>query len=404
MKRVLIYSDCNLFGGSEHAVINLLKNEEIKKHVSFSFAFRYYESYKAKIDELLSGQNDIIFYPIRLLTNYSIYDYIKKHTKSKLFYRLFFAPFYYCEMFGVYDFFNRIIIRRFLRKHRFDIVHINNGGYPGAQSCLIMAEESAKLGMKVVLQVNNIASDQIRRTTNLAVSKSVDFCITASQVAKNALLSILPIKSEQVLTIPHFVDYVKPKKARIDLLTPLRIATDSLLIVEVALLQQRKGQVELIRAVKCMMENKKIDVNLILIGNGESKQTVIETINAEGLSGNVHLLGYRDDYIDFINAADVVTLPSLKDEDMPLTIISALSLGKPIVSTKLAGIPEEVEDGVSGILIDPKSETFVQDLSAALYQAYQKRELLSSNARNRYNDIFSKEQFTQSYIKLYSSL
>ena len=307
-------------------------------------------------------------------------------------------------MFGVYDFFNRIIIRRFLRKHRFDIVHINNGGYPGAQSCLIMAEESAKLGMKVVLQVNNIASDQIRRTTNLAVSKSVDFCITASQVAKNALLSILPIKSEQVLTIPHFVDYVKPKKARIDLLTPLRIATDSLLIVEVALLQQRKGQVELIRAVKCMMENKKIDVNLILIGNGESKQTVIETINAEGLSGNVHLLGYRDDYIDFINAADVVTLPSLKDEDMPLTIISALSLGKPIVSTKLAGIPEEVEDGVSGILIDPKSETFVQDLSAALYQAYQKREILSSNARNRYNDIFSKEQFTQSYIKLYSSL
>ena len=88
MKRVLIYSDCNLFGGSEHAVINLLKNEEIKKHVSFSFAFRYYESYKAKIDELLSGQNDIIFYPIRLLTNYSIYDYIKKHTKSKLFYIL----------------------------------------------------------------------------------------------------------------------------------------------------------------------------------------------------------------------------------------------------------------------------------------------------------------------------
>lgn len=404
MKRVLIYSDCNLFGGSEHAVINLLKNEEIKKHVSFSFAYRYYESYKAKINELLSGQDDIIFYPIRLLTNYSIYDYIKDHTKSKPIYRLFFAPFYYCEKLGVYDYLNRIKIRRFLRKHPFDIVHINNGGYPGASSCLIMAEEAAKLGMKVALQVNNIASDQINKTTNLAVSKSVDYCITASQVAKNALLNILPIKFEQVLTIPHFVDYVKPKKSRIDLLAPLKISNDSLIIVEVALLQQRKGQVELVRAVKRMMENEKIDVNLILIGNGESKQAIIETINTEGLSGNVHLLGYRDDYIDFIDAADVVTLPSLKDEDMPLTIISALSLGKPIVSTKLAGIPEEIEDGVSGILINPKSETFVQDLSGALYKAYQKREILSSNARKRYDDVFSKEQFTQSYIKLYSSL
>ncbi len=404
MKRVLIFSDCNLFGGSEHAVINLLKNEVIKQHVSFFFAYRYYKSYNAKIDELLSGQNDVVFYPIRLLTNYSIYDYVKEHTKSKLTYRLFFAPFYYCEKFGVYDFFNRIKIRHFLRKQSFDIVHINNGGYPGAQSCLILAEEAAKLGLKVILQVNNIASKQVAKSTNLSVSKSVDYCITASQVAKIALLKILPVKYEQVLTIPHYVDYVKPKRTRIDLLAPLNIANESLLIVEVALLQQRKGQVELVQAVKRMMINEKIDVNLILIGNGESKQTIIETINDEGVSSNVHLLGYRDDYIDFINAADVVTLPSLKDEDMPLTIISALSLGKPIVSTRLAGIPEELEDGVSGILIDPKSETFVQDLSDALYHAYQQREMLSSNAKKRYEDFFSKEQFTQSYIKLYSSL
>ena len=68
------------------------------------------------------------------------------------------------------------------------------------------------------------------------------------------------------------------------------------------------------------------------------------------------------DYANYINAADLVLLPSTKDEDMPLTILSSMALSKPIISTNIAGIPEEVVDGYNGYLVNPDTKTFSADL------------------------------------------
>ena len=405
MKRVLIYTDCNLFGGSEHAIINLLKNNELKKQVQFTFAYRYHRTYKDKISELLAAEEELSIIPIRLLTNYGISGLLKKLFHIKILYRISFAFFFYCEKVGIYNIINRFRIKNFLRKHHYDIVHVNNGGYPGARSCLIMAEESAKYHSKVILQVNNIANGTMKKSVNESVVKSVDFFITASQIAKSALKDVLSISQDcKILTIPHFVDHVQPKKSRSEVLSFCNIREDSMLIVEVALLQQRKGQVELVKAIPNLLKIIDKDIHVVLIGNGEYEGRIIDAIKEHNLESNIHMLGYRDDYIDFLNAADVVALPSLKDEDMPLTIISALSLGKPVVSTRLAGIPEEIEDGVSGVLIEPQSESFIQDLTNAIYKAYNEKGMLSVNAKKRYMAMFSKEKFTESYLNLYSSL
>lgn len=404
MKRVLIYSDCNLFGGSEHAIINLLTNKELKRHFHFSFAYRYHQSYKNKIDELLANENDLEILPIKLLTNYNISDFLRNTFHNEILYKISFALFFYSEKIGVYNFINRCLIKKFLRRHHYDIIHANNGGYPGARSCLIMAEEAARHHSKVILQVNNIANNTINRTVSETIANSVDFFITASQIAKAALMRVVPTTQDKILTIPHFVDFAQPKKKRREVLSLCNIKDSSVLIVEVALLQQRKGQIELVKAIPTLSNFLKKEIHLVLIGNGEYKENIEETIKQLKLEANIQLLGYRDDYIDFLNAADVVALPSLKDEDMPLTIISALSLGKPIVSTMLAGIPEEIEDGVSGVLIDPQSQTFVQDLANALYKAYNDRVKLSENAKDRYLTKFSKEKFTESYLNLYSNL
>lgn len=404
MKRVLLYSDCHLFGGSEYVVVNLLTNRRIKGEVVFSFAYRSHSKYRKKINELLSKEKDIECYPLTLCANYSIYDYLKTKLPKGIFIKLCFAPFFLMEKVGVYDLINKFKIRRFLKKDKYDIIHINNGGYPGARTCMIMADEVRRLNVPLIMQVNNIASDEGQRNTKKAVLNAVNIYLTASQIAKASLMKVLHVSSEKILTIPHFVDYVKPCKEKESIRKAHNINASSIVIVEVALLQQRKGQVELIKAVKLLSERYHQQIDLVLIGEGENKENIIAVIERTGQKENVHLLGYRNDYIDYLNAADVVSLPSLKDEDMPLTIISALSLGKPIVSTKLAGIPEEIENGVSGYLIDPQSESFVSDLADALYKAYQNKEELSINARKRYKDKFSKKQFEESYIKLYNSL
>lgn len=406
MKIILIYSDCSLFGGSEHAVINLLRDNDLKQCFHYAFAYRYHSSYHKKICELLEGVNDVTRYPIKLLTNYEVEAFLRKIMPNRMLFRLAFAPFFLFDKMGFYELVNLFILKRFISKYDFDIVHVNNGGYPAARSCLLMTKVAKKNGKKVVLQVNNIAESRAcnDNKTNAFIIQSVDRYITASQGAKKALCSALSMSGEKVMTIPHYVPFIKPIKKREFIFKRHSIPTSSIMIVEVALLQKRKGQEELVLALDTLSEMLGKPVELLLIGNGENKDNILSVIKQSRYGEHVHLLGYRDDYIDYLNAADIVALPSLRDEDMPLTIISALSLGKPVVSSKLAGIPEEIEDGISGILIDPQSKNFVNDLAIALFQAYNDRERLSDNACLRYKMFFSKEKFEESYKLLYNSL
>lgn len=148
------------------------------------------------------------------------------------------------------------------------------------------------------------------------------------------------------------------------------------------------------------------NITLFLIGDGEDKQLLRDYIQTNDLGNSVLLLGYRFDYIDYVHAADVLLLPSLKDEDMPLIILSAMSLGKAIVSTTIAGIPEEIEDGVSGYLLnsDTENTVFVNALGEAIEKALQNKHLLGKNAKEKFERDFSVERYTKEINTLYSRL
>lgn len=125
-------------------------------------------------------------------------------------------------------------------------------------------------------------------------------------------------------------------------------------------------------------------------------------IKLQGVEACVQLLGYRDDYLDYVNKADVIALPSIKDEDMPLIILSSMALSKPIVSTDIGGIPEEIINGVSGILISPKEDGFSYRLADAIKKAYKERNVIGENARCRYEECFSAQSYAKNIIRLYN--
>lgn len=111
-----------------------------------------------------------------------------------------------------------------------------------------------------------------------------------------------------------------------------RFKCGTITILQVALLQERKGQKYLIDALKILNANSSVKYHLLLIGNGECYNEIKQYIKLQGVEACVQLLGYRDDYLDYVNKADVIALPSIKDEDMPLIILSSMALSKAIVS------------------------------------------------------------------------
>jgi L-malate glycosyltransferase len=87
-----------------------------------------------------------------------------------------------------------------------------------------------------------------------------------------------------------------------------------------------------------------------MVGDGALAGAVADAVREAGLQSMVHLAGYRSDADQLIAAADVVTLSS-KEEGMGTVLLDAMAFGGAIAATSAGGIPEVVQDSVTGLLV-----------------------------------------------------
>ena len=125
----------------------------------------------------------------------------------------------------------------------------------------------------------------------------------------------------------------------------------------------RKGQLQLVEAVHRLRESG-VSAELVLAGDGEIRPELERRISEYGLQSNVRITGWIGDaeIRKELIAARAFVLPSFA-EGLPVVIMEALALGRPVVSTYVAGIPELVTDAVNGWLV-PAGD--VEALAAAL--------------------------------------
>lgn len=403
--RVLLFSDCPTFGGSEYVVVNILRSQFLRNYFEFHFVYRKHKEYTAYVDKLLSNEHEIILYPLKLWSNDSLFYKINQLFHNQYVRYCIKAPFWMISYLGLYGWHNKKVITNFLRVAPTpDVIHINNGGYPGAETCRHFSISAGKLNIRSLFQVNNCAGPARKTKMDLEVENNTIFFLTASKYAKSVLARNKGFCLEHIKTLYNAVDEPIILTSKDDIYKDLGIDSNDIVITEVALMEKRKGHIPLLKAILVLKENnselyKKI--KLLIIGKGEEEKNIRRLVSENNMEDHVYLLGYRNNYIDYINASDIFVLPSLYNEDMPLSILSAMALSKPIVSTKVAGIPEEVKDGENGYLADPVSLNFVNELARCLIFAYQKREQLGEQSRIRYDNLFSRSLYENKLKDLY---
>lgn len=128
--------------------------------------------------------------------------------------------------------------------------------------------------------------------------------------------------------------------------------TDGPLLVMVARLTEQKGHRDLIEAVG-LLRDRWPQLQIVCVGDGELRKP-LESLAAErGLSSMCRFVGARDDVMDFYAAADGVVLPS-HSEGFPFVILEALAMGKPVIATRVNGVPEVIEHMKTGFLVSPR--------------------------------------------------
>lgn len=142
---------------------------------------------------------------------------------------------------------------------------------------------------------------------------------------------------------------------------------------------------------------------LLLVGGGELQEKAREQVDALGLQARVRFLGVRADVADILNAADVFVLSS-RVEGNPLSVMEAMAVGLPVVSTAVGGVPELVQHGKTGLLVPSEDRDALAGALQALIDDPARRQAMGAAARQHAIEHFDIRLTVRGYEQLYDRL
>lgn len=155
-------------------------------------------------------------------------------------------------------------------------------------------------------------------------------------------------------------------------------------LVCVGRLCEQKGQLLLVQAMKLLMD-RGIEFELVLAGDGEMRAEIEQLISEYHLSAHIKITGWisSDQVRQEIQAAQALVLPSFA-EGLPVVIMEAMSLYRPVLTTYIAGIPELVTDKIEGLLFEAGSIDAIVDAIQVFFSlSSNEKEVMGQQARAR---------------------
>lgn len=410
MIKIHYHTDCPFFAGCENMLANFFNSDDFRKQYNVSFSYRYSESYTQGFKKRITGKLPTypLFFPD--LTNFSFLPKfltpILRRVLTIFLRQLLIAPVFLFQL---------CVLFNLLKKLKPDILHINNGGYPGALSSRAAAIAAKLAGVPSVLMVvNNMAVDYKRVSRwpdyffDYLIGCSINLFITGSLAAASKLRIVLSLSNEKVITIHNGIANRKSSASAEANRERLGVNEFSGVIFGVvALLIPRKGHQVLLDAILSLVKEKKLKddcFKFLIEGNGDLRKVLADFVKNNHLTHLVEFVGDESNIIDFMSVLDVLILPSIQDEDFPNVILEAMSLGKPVIASKLAGTIEQIVNGETGILVEPSS---VEQLCEAICYCVENQHLLADMGRaglRRFNGNFTSETVLANYSKMYNKI
>lgn len=163
-----------------------------------------------------------------------------------------------------------------------------------------------------------------------------------------------------------------------------------------------KGQDTLLKAAKELIRDRS-DMKFLLVGDGPEEKRLKILSKALGLDNNVVFTGSVDDTKEAIRAMDIFVLPSRK-EGLGLSLVEAMASGKPCIGTRVGGIVSLIEEGVTGLLVEPDDHRGLAKAIKYISDNKEKADLFKKAAQKRVAEDFTIDKMVSRIEETYEEV
>ncbi len=184
----------------------------------------------------------------------------------------------------------------------------------------------------------------------------VDKFIAVSRATAQVLMDLAGIAPSQITVISNFYDQNRFKPStigesdRINARTEFGISRESFVIGFVGRLNEVKGCEYLLRAMSQLDQG----VQLLIAGDGPLIEYLKQVVKDLAVEDRVTFLGFLEDTTPLYSILDLLVVPS-RSESFGLSVIEGQAMGVPVIASRVGGLSEVVEDGVTGLLFAPEN-------------------------------------------------
>ena len=168
-------------------------------------------------------------------------------------------------------------------------------------------------------------------------------------------------------------------------------------------LSPEKGVEYLLQAIQIAKEFIPT-LRLIVVGDGPERQKLVWLTRQLSLENSILFVGFQKEIEKWVDDFDIFVLPSIKKETFGIVSLYAMACGKPVVATRVGGIPEVVDANKSGILVEPKNAEAIANAIINLHRHPETRREMGVIGRKTVEQKFSEEMMIDSYEKLFYQL
>ncbi len=293
-------------------------------------------------------------------------------------------------------------IRCYIKQHNIDVLHCHQYT-PWVYGVLAAFVAKTKVIFTEHGRFYPDSSSWKRKLINPWLHQITSATTAISAATKQALVTYekLPAKDIQVIyngISPLDINHKEVEKLRQE----LGINKDTLCLGTVARLDPIKNHPMMLRAFKQILDSG-INAKLMIVGDGEMRDAITQLISELGLEHDVLMIGYQAKPQHHLALMDIYLLSSLS-EGTSMTLLEAMSIGKPCVVTDAGGNPEIIANQMNGLVTPNDNARIFSDAITSLAKDPRLRKKMAKESYHYFKQKFSATSMTQQFQNLYQHI